>query len=252
MKPITIIIIISLGVIIAGLALWVVFLKQDVTVSAARQQTLRDAAASKDVIIFFNSGGWGNTPLEDATDFTPVLDGIQDSLGQLGYSSVIVPFVRTPHGIAGKVEDVKEYFNSFKYSSQAQANEVAYILSAFPGKQVIIAGFSNGGGLTLGTMELGRDNPNVYAIVAGAPRWYLNDTSSRILVLDNNGKDRLSSGNIAALTGAVIKAPFKWLSAKIHHQPLNFARAIEIPGHEYLWTSGEVGPPVVSFINARF
>jgi dienelactone hydrolase len=252
MKTIWKVLIIFLGVLLVGFTLWVILLKQDVEPGAAREQTLRDLSASKEVVIVFNSGGWGNTPLEQATDFTPVLAGIQDSLSQLGYSSVIIPFVRTPRGLAGKIEDIKDYLESFKYSSEAMANEVQFILASFPGKRVIIAGFSNGGGLTERAMKGLADRPGVDAIVAGVPRWYQNYTSNRILVLDNNGKDKLADGDIRAIAAAVIKAPFRWLQAKIGHRAMNFARAIEIPGHEYLWSSSEVGPPIVDFIDASF
>lgn len=239
-----------LVLLIAGFTLWVIFLKQDVSLSAARKSTLLNLSASKDVIIVFNGGGWGNTPLEQATDFTPVLAGIQDSLAQLGYSSVIIPFVRTTGGLAGTIEDIKDYMESFKYSSEALANEVEFIMDNSPGKQVIIAGFSNGGGLTERAMKSLGDKPGLYAIVAGVPRWYQNYSSNRILILDNNRTDKLSAGDIRALASAFIKAPFKWLQAKINHRALNFARAIEIPGHEYLWSSPEVGPPIANFINS--
>jgi hypothetical protein len=241
------------GVLAASLAVWVVFfLKQDITMTSARKQVLMDQASSKSVVIFFNGGGWGNTPLAEATDFTPILAGIQDSLMKLGYSSVIIPFERTPAGLTGKIEDVKDYLQSFKYSSQAMANEIQFVTDSFPGKQVLIAGFSNGGGLSDKTMKRLEGNLDVNAIIAGVPRWYQNYNSDSILVLTNSGKDKLSAGNINALTRAVIEAPFKYVQAKIQHRPLNFARSIQIPGHEYLWSSPEVGPPIVNFLRKHF
>jgi hypothetical protein len=238
--------------LLVGLVLWAILLKQDVTPSAARQRMLLDSAASKDVIIFFNSGGWGNTPLEQATDFTPVLAGIQDTLTSLGYSSVIVPFERSVAGLTGTIEDVKDYLESFKYSAVALANEVKFVKANYPDKPVVIVGFSNGGGLTERAMKLLAGAPGVDAIVAGVPRWYQNYKSDSILILDNNGQDKLAVGSISAISAAVIKAPFRWLQAKIEHRALNYARAVEISGHEYPWTSTLVGPPVVNFIRVNF
>jgi pimeloyl-ACP methyl ester carboxylesterase len=252
MKPTTKVLMAALGLAVTAAALWVVFLKQDVAVSPARQKTLRERAAGGDVVLIFNSGGWGNTPLEEATDFSPVLYGIRDTLQQRGYTPVFIPFARTAHGLAGTIADIKDYLVSFKYSSQALANEVAFIMDAYPGKQVIIVGYSNGGGLSEGAMKILGDRPGLYAIVAGVPHWWQNYASGRMLVLDNGGKDRLASGNIVSIGGAVIKSPFKWLAAKIHHQPLKYALAIQIRGHEYPWASGEVGPAVVGFLNANF
>ena len=246
------ILIVLFAVVLAGVALWAVLLKQDVTPGPAREKSLRDLAASKDVVIYFNSGGWGNTPVEQATDFTPVLFGIQNTLTQLGYSSVIIPFVRATSGISGKVIDLKDFLVSFKYSGQALANEVNFIAGIYPGKKVIIVGYSNGGALTEKAMQGLGDNTSVYAVVAGVPRWFQDFTSSRLLILTNNGRDRYSAGNIGALAVAFVEAPYKWLRAKIEHRPLNFARAIEIPGHQYPWVSGLVGPPIMAFIDTYF
>lgn len=252
MKAIWKILIVLFAAALAGAALWAVFLKQDVTPGPAREQSLRDLAASKDVVIYFNSGGWGNTPVEQATDFTPVLYGVRDTLEQQGCSTVIIPFERTTSGISGKVEDFKDFVVSFKYSGQALANEVNFITGTFPGKKVVIVGYSNGGALTEKAMQGLRDNTSVYAVVAGVPKWYQSYSSNRILILTNSGQDQYSAGNIGALAVAVVEAPFKWLRAKIEHRPLNFARAIEIPGHQYPWTSGEVGPPITRFIDSYF
>jgi len=252
MKAVWKILIVLFAALLAGVALWAVLLKQDVTPGASREKSLRTLAVSKDVVIYFNSGGWGNTPVEQATDFTPVLYGVRDTLALQGYSTVIIPFERTTSGISGKVADIKDFLVSFKYSGEALANEVKFITDTMPGKQVVIVGYSNGGALTEKAMHGLEDNTSVYAVVAGVPRWYQDFTSSRLLILTNNGQDRLSDGNIGALAVAVIEAPFKWLRAKIEHQTLNFARAIEIPGHQYPWTSDLVDPPITGFIDSYF
>lgn len=239
------------ALLVISLATWFAFfLKPEIVPGAAEEKELLSLAASKDIVIIFNSGGWGNTPLEATTDFTPILAGIQDSLTQRGFSSVIIPFARTSGGLNGKIGDIKDYLVSFKYSSEALASEVGFIMDNFPGKQVVITGFSNGGGLTERAMRRLADRPGVSAIVAGVPHWYRIYNSNRILVLDNNGKDKLASGDLKAIAAAVIRAPFRWLNAKIHHRELNFARAIEFSGHDYPWSSAEVGPPVDSFLDA--
>jgi hypothetical protein len=241
------------ALLLISFALWFIFfLKPEVALGAAREDELLDLTASKDVIIIFNSGGWGATPLKAASDFTPILAGIQDSLAQRGYSSLIIPFIRTPRGLKGEIEDVKDFMDSFKYSSEALAKEVEFIMDNSPGKQVIIAGLSNGGGLTEIAMKRLADRPSIYAIVAGVPHWYQNCNSDRILYLDNGEKDKLAIGDYRVVALAVIKAPFRCLWAKINHQELSLARAIEIPGHEYPWSSTEVGPPIVNFINTHF
>ncbi len=233
--------------------LWFVFfLKPEVVPGAAGEKELLDLAASKDVLIIFNSGGWGNTPLNAASDFAPILAGIQDTLAQRGYSSLITPFVRTPRGLIGEIEDAKDFLESFKYSSEALAREVEFVMDNAPGKQVVITGFSNGGGLTERAMIRLADRPGIYAIVVGAPWWYQNFNSASVLHLDNHGKDKMVVGDLKVIAAAIIKAPFKWIWAKINHQDLSLALAIEVSGHEYSWSSSEVGPPIVDFIDTNF
>jgi pimeloyl-ACP methyl ester carboxylesterase len=253
MKILSRALIIFLALLIISFALWFIFfLQPEAAPGAAREKELLDLAADRDVIIIFNSGGWGKTPPKAASDFAPILAGIQDSLAQRGYSSLITPFIRTPRGLTGEIEDTKDLMGSFKYSSEALAREVEFIMNNSPSKKVIIAGLSNGGGLTERAMQRLAERPGIYAIVAGVPRWYQIYNSDRVLYLDNNGKDKLAVGDYRAIAAAVIKAPFKWLWAKIKHQNLSLALAIDITGHDYPWSSTEVGPPVVNFINTHF
>ena len=60
-------------------------------------------------------------------------------------------------------------------------------------------------------------------------------------MLDNNGKDTLSAGEIKSLISALVKAPFKWISSKINGDDLTFSQVLQAPGHDYLWDSPEVG-----------
>jgi len=43
-------------------------------------QEILNTAAGSDVIIIFNPGGWGNTSFEEAQDFAPIIEGIQEKL----------------------------------------------------------------------------------------------------------------------------------------------------------------------------
>jgi len=239
-------------IIVIGFVSWFVFfLEPEAAASTTEEKELLDLATSKDVIIVFNSGGWGNATLKEATDFTPILAGIQQTLAELGYSSVITPFVRTPGGLLGKISDEKDLMDSFRYSSEILASEIEFVIDNSPGKQVIIAGFSNGGDLTLKTMKRLANKPGIYAIVAGVPWWYQNFNSDSILHLTNNGQDTLVAGDYGAVALAVIESPFKWIWAKIHRRNLSLAQAIEFPGHDYPWVSREVGPPIVKFLDAK-
>ena len=58
-------------------------------------QEILEISQNTDVIIIFNSGGWGDTPFEEAKDFAPIIEGIQETLEDLGYNSLVIPYKRT-------------------------------------------------------------------------------------------------------------------------------------------------------------
>jgi pimeloyl-ACP methyl ester carboxylesterase len=116
-------------------------------------QEILNVAKDNDVIIIFNSGGWGNTPLEKAEDFAPVIEGIQETLNKWGYRSMIIPYTRTRDDFLGKIAGAKEFFNSFQNSSENLAKEIEFLVKNFPDKKIIIAGLSSGGAFVTETYE---------------------------------------------------------------------------------------------------
>ncbi len=240
------------GVVVSLVVLGVVLLfLQPETLLQTNVQKLRDILAVDDVIVVFSPGGWGDASLEQATDFAPVLGGIQRTLQGLGYRSALTVYNRTPTSLSGRVSEIKELLNNFEGVSRVQAQDVEYLVGSFPEKQVIIVGFSNGGALTERVMERIGELDHVCAVVAGVPCEHKTIASENVLVLDNNGRDRLSAGDGFAVAAALIKAPFKWVQAKLAHRPMSFALAIQVQGHDYPWSSPEVGPPIVDFLKSR-
>ncbi len=211
-------------------------------------QKIFNQAIPYDVVIIFNPGGWGDATLAQAQDFAPVLDGMQQALTNLGYSSTVIAYTRTPPGFSGRISDVKELANSFKYSSEAQARDIENLLVKLPQKQFVVVGFSNGGGLTGRTFQRITDRRHVCAIVAGVPFTFKTYSSENSLVLNNNGQDTLASGDLKSIFLAFFEAPFRWVWAKITGKPLSLSLAFEYPGHAYPWSSPEVGPPIIKFL----
>lgn len=234
-------------VVLGGLAVyfWPEALPQD------EYQKIHDEAVPYDVVIIFNPGGWGNATLDESKDFTPILNQIQQTLTDSGYSSIILAYARTPAGLSGRISDIKELINSFKYTSKVQQKNIKKLSDSLPEKQFIVIGFSNGGGFTSITMKE-INQPNIYTIVAGVPGWFKTYSSGNSLVLNNNGKDTLSTFNIPVIAFSVAKVPFRWLHAKLTGQSLKFALAFQFPGHEYSWSSPEVGPPIIKFLESKF
>ena len=228
-----------------------------------------DLAAQNDVIIIFNSGGWGNTPLGEAKDFAPVIEGIQETLEEWGYNSLVIPYTRTKDDLSGKITGARDFLNSFQTSSEILAEKVNFLAENLPDKKIILAGLSAGGALVEETMAKISDyNPpttsfhpslrsewapeaQVYAVAVGIPFWQKTIESENTLLLDNSGKDTLSAGEIKSLISALVKVPFKWISAKINGDSLPFSQAFQAPGHDYLWDSSEVGPKIVTFLENK-
>ena len=203
------------------------------------------------VLIVFNSGGWGDTPVEEAEDFVSVVKGIQATLREWGYSAVVVPYNRTKDNFLGRVEGVKEVVSSFQIQSKELAQQIESFLENNPGTKVVMTGLSMGGTFVAETMKQLPPDFEVYAIEAGVPFWVERLNSENILRLDNGQKDALATGRIKTLIVALIKAPAIWFTAKIRGENLTFAQAIAAPGHKYQWSSPEVGPKIVSFLKSR-
>jgi hypothetical protein len=214
-------------------------------------QEILEIAQNADVIIIFNSGGWGDTPFEEAKDFAPIIAGIQETLNEWGYNSIVIPYSRTKNTFLGKIAGAKDFLSSFKSSSEMLAEKVEFLNKNLPDKKIIIAGLSAGGALVDETLEKVSQEAQVYAIAAGIPFWHDNFESENILLLDNNGKDSLVKGDIKSLISALVKTPFKWIFSKLNGENLTFSQALQAPGHEYSWSSPEVSSQIVTFLEDK-
>ena len=217
-------------------------------------QEFLDIAVDNDVIIIFNSGGWGNTPLEKAEDFAPIIEGIQETLNEWGYSSIVIPYNRTKNTLLGKFTGAKGFLNSFDFPSEIMAEDLEFLVKNLPNKKIIITGLSNGAAFVNETYKkTSKEVKNsVYVITAGTPFWSKYFESDNILQLNNNGKDSLVEGNIKSLVLSLIKAPYRWISSKVNGQNLTLSQAFQISGHKYFWSSSEVNPQIITFLENKF
>ncbi len=212
-------------------------------------QEILDSVTQNDIIIIFNSGGWGDTPLEEAEDFSPIVKEIQDTLNNWGYSSIVIPYRRA----TGKISGAKDFLNFFDFSSEVLAEDLESIIRKLPDKKIIMAGLSNGGAFVRKTIERVSDDTkdSIFVISVGPPFWHKSSQPENTLQLTNKGKDSLSAGEVKGLLLALIKTPFRWIFSKINGQNLPFAQAFQVPGHEYGWSSPEVGPQIVTFLRNK-
>ena len=217
------------------------------------QEILNSTLSPQEVIIIFNSGGWGNTPFDKAEDFAPIIKGIQETLTELGLNSVVIPYERTKNNFFGKITAVKEMRQSFQDQAEKLAVDINEYLRQNPSKKIIMTGLSNGGAFVNETMKKISNNSkdNVLVIEAGTPFWAKSKDFENVLRLDNGGKDALSKGEIKILISSLIKAPLRWILAKILAENLSLSQiSNQYITHEYKWN--EVAPQITSFLESKF
>jgi len=216
------------------------------------QETLNSTLSSQEVVIIFNSGGWGNTPFDKAEDFAPIIKGIQETLTEFGLNSIVIPYERAENNFFGKITALKEMRRSSQNQAEKLARNIDEYLTQNPGKKIIMAGLSNGGAFVNEVMEKisNYKENNVFAIEIGTPFWEKPFNSKNILYLNNEGKDSLSEGKIKILFFALFKTPFKWIISRTSGKNLSFSQAIRVPGHEYKWDV--VGLEITSFLENKF
>ena len=156
------------------------------------------AAKDKDVVIIFNSGGWGWTPIEEIPDGQVFVTGIESELAALGYSSLLLNHFRTAETLNGCLGELILATGLYPSKARDLAARVEFLTKHIPGISVILAGQSNGAGICESVMRILEDNQQVYSIQLGPPFW--NDTIEldRSLILRSNGmvRDSFSQGHI--------------------------------------------------------
>jgi hypothetical protein len=207
---------------------------------------------NEDIVIIFNSGGWGNTPPEKAKDLTPIIKGIEKSLSERGYKYKVIPYERTKYGFLAKMTGAREMLSYFRGQSDELAGRIKVFLEKNPDKKIIMVGLSNGASFVEKTMEkIDNFQSSVLAIEIGSPFWQKRNNSPNILHLDNGDKDSLTKGDLKILLPVLLKAPPKWLLAKITGENLSFSMAFSFPEHKYSWESPAVGYSINSFLDRK-
>lgn len=213
------------------------------------ESNLTEAGKTSDVIIIFNSGGYGTVHLEKAYDFQPLIKGIQNTIAEKGHTSAVVPYYRTEDSILGKAAYFKEIIFGFPKESSYLAKKLQDFSKVNPGKKIIITGLSNGAGLVEMTMKkITCCQTDFSAIEFGLPFWIGKQDKTNIIYFNNKGEDTFSRGNVPILLWAGIKAPFVMVYSSVIGKPISFPEAMNVPGHNYLWS--EIEPQVRPFLDA--
>jgi len=210
-------------------------------------------AQDKDVVVVFNSGGWGWNFLENSPGWYGISNGIESELENLGYSSLMLDYRRTGETLRGVIDEFVEVITAYPSKAENLACRVEFLTTHIPDLKVIVTGESNGTVISDSAMSILRDNPQVYSIQTGPPFWHQNVMLERTLVLDSNGmtRDSFSQGDIPAILWASLKA-LLGLSPSEEEDPGRILYFFRAPGHDYRWQYPDVYSQITNFLEHNF
>jgi hypothetical protein len=209
-------------------------------------------AKNSDVVVFFNSGGWGWNILDETPGWKSILDGIKSELEGLGYKSLVFNYRRTSEGLRGCIKEFIEVVARYPSKAKELAKRVEFLTAHLPDLKVIVAGESTGTVVTDKTMGILKDKPQVYSIQTGNPFWHKPTSLDRTLLMNSNGKtiDTFSYGNIRVILWTTVKGWFGL--APVENNPGTILSWLRAPGHDYSWQYPGVCSEVVKFLKGNF
>lgn len=207
-------------------------------------------AKDKDIVMFFNSGGWGWTLIEDSPEAQSFATGMESELASLGYTSLMLDYSRTASTLNGHLSELMLAVGLYPLKAKDLASRVEFLTNHIPGIKVILTGMSNGTLIGESVMNILRDIPQVYSIQLGPPFWSNSIVSDRSLAIRSNGivPDSFSQGNVFTIIRASLESLFGMSQDNAGHILLY----VKAPGHDYQWQYPEVRSQIISFLQQNF
>ena len=204
-------------------------------------------ARDKDVVVIFNPGGFGWTPIEETPEGQGFITGIESELTASGYSSLFLNHFRTASTLNECLSEFMAEAGLYPSKAKDLALRVEFLTDNIPGISVILTGHSNGTSICERVMRLLKDNRQVYSIQLGPPFWNDSIVPDRSLILRGNGAtpDTFSSGDIITIIRSNLEAIF----GISQQYPGNILFYIGAPGHDYSWEYEEVRSRITDFLN---
>jgi hypothetical protein len=205
-----------------------------------------------DVVVVFNSGGWGWNLLEETPGWSSIVDGIKAELDDFGYKSLVLNYRRSGSGLSSVIKEFFEAAVRYPYKAKELAKRVEFLTDHIPSLRVIVAGESTGTVITDKAMGFLANNPRVYSIQTGNPFWHKPTVFDRTLLMNSNGKtiDTFSYGNVPAVLWATVKGWFGLSS--LEDNPGTILSWLRAPGHDYSWKYPGVASEVTKFLEKNF
>ncbi len=204
-------------------------------------------AGGRDFLLIFNSGGLGQE--EIGPEWGSIVEGIEEELGKLGYTTLLVIYARTVDGLWASMNEIRETIHLYPSKAKPLAAVIDFITEHIDNINVILMGESSGAIFANEVMGLLEANPRVYSIQTGVPFAYHGAVSERSLVINDNGiiPDTLVRCDLWAI-----------FQANIGHIPTYRPQEghlffyIRAPGHIYTWDHPGVRSQITSFLREHF
>jgi len=207
--------------------------------------------AGKDIIIVFNSGGWGSTSISQSVDWESIISGIKKKLSQYGYRVATINYRRTQYNFPGILNELKEMVTGYLTKARDLACRIEFLTRHYPKLRVILAGESIGTVICDSAMNYLKNNDRVFSIQTGTPFWQKNTISDRTLVLNDNGftPDAFSHGKVMTILITSLK---NFLGLDDNRDSGTVLGFLSSPGHEYWWQDPGVCLPIEDFLSRHF
>ncbi len=205
------------------------------------------AAEGNDFLLIFNSGGQGRE--EIGPEWGSILEGIEEELGMLGYTHILVIYERTSDGLWNLVKELRETFLSYPSKGKPLAAQISFLTEHIENIRVILLGESSGAMVGSQAMKLLQANDRVYGIQTGVPFYYRQAVSDRLLAMNSNGiaPDSLSNGDLWTIFRANLGRIPTYRPEEGH-----FLLYMRTPGHIYTWDHPGVNSQTSAFLERHF
>lgn len=199
-------------------------------------------------------GGWGNVPLVLASEFAPLVMGVERYFQSHGFRTLVTSYRRAPADfpnapdLGAQLAVITEMFGLHKTRVRRFAMLLETLARKNPDVYFILLGQSNGAIFVDEAIKLlgSRFGNRVVGIVAGMPFWKNVSGCENILYLDNEGEDQLTEGDVGEIFGTVLQRLYQRVAAAFGLSISN-DRVWYLPGHNYEWK--QVEPKVTAFLD---
>jgi hypothetical protein len=213
--------------------------------------TTYDALKNTDILILFNSGGYGWTALDKASGYATIVNAIEDEFITQHCRVLVLNYQRAYRSLRGYVSEILNAGAKSVAKPKELALRLNFLWRHLPNLKIVMTAESNGTVMSNQVMRMLPDENRLFSIEFGPPFWYDNFVSGRVLNMRSNGvvPDAFSYGH----WGRAFKANWDALRGKSPTDPGNVLLYIGAPGHDYNWQDYPlIRENVLAFLKRHF